>query len=146
MGNVKYYLPIISAIIVLLSTSCSRYDHKTPDSAANRKGFSQILRQKPGPEVKNVFFYADEWGGDAVYVLAFEAPASVIDRIVGELKLTPRPNDAFRAPYNVPAELTWWRADEREKSQFYANHGEKVESMLWYNPDAKKCQYLMICL
>ena len=56
---------IIALLLLLLLFACSPCDIDQPDTAANRKGFEANLGFRPTKEITDVYFYADEWGGDA---------------------------------------------------------------------------------
>lgn len=127
---------------ISILVSCSRYDANTPDTKANRNGFAQHLKISPGKEVTDVYFFADEWGGDTAYWFAFSAPAGVVNEIIKnlELALTNDPENGFDPPVSRP--FAWWSAEERKKSQYYEFRDEKKEisRSLWYNTETKKCQ------
>lgn len=127
---------------ISIFASCSRYDANIPDTKANRKGFAQHLKVTPDKEVTDVYFFADEWGGDTAYWFAFSAPVGVVDKIVKNLglTLTGDPENGFDPPVSQP--LAWWNAEERKKSQYYEFRDEKKEILrcLWYHPETQKCQ------
>lgn len=136
---------ILSASIIfliLLLCACSRSDYNKPDSAANRTGFEKWLGVKPDNKVTNVFFYSDEWGGDAKYWFAFSAPQDVVNHIIKHLGL--KPDFAQWDEGNSPSadDFSWWDASERNSSKFFKYEDKEKEILyrLWYNPETQKCQ------
>jgi hypothetical protein len=135
---------VLSVCVVsfLVLCSCSRSDHDKPDSKANRDGFAKWLGVMPDQRVSNVFFYSDEWGGDAKYWFAFSASQDVIDRIIQHLGL--KPDFAQWDEGNAPSadDFPWWDASERNKLKFFKYEDTEKEILyrLWYDPKTQKCQ------
>jgi len=123
----------------LVFCSCSRCDYDKPDTKANRNGFRNLCGFVPGKETTGIFFYADEWGKDAAYWLAFSAPQEVIDKIIQKLKLKQAVWDTGSNP--IVDDFPWWDAAERSRSDYYRFEDEdRTIRELWYNPKTRKCQ------
>lgn len=129
--------------LLLVFGSCTRFDTKTPDASANRKGFETHLGFPPAEEVTEVYFYADEWGGDAKYLLAFKAPSEVVDRIVREQGLKPATTCIYAGDQE---RYPWWDPQVRRLGRCYALEDEQREILcyLWYEPESRRCQYCLI--
>ncbi len=137
---------MLSLAILTFACSCSDYDWDKPDSKANRAGFESHFGFKPQKDVTNVYFFADEWGGDASYWFAFSAPREVIDKIIQKWKLTSveKNSDNYTPP--VTEALVWWNLEERKKSLRYEfrDEAKEIECHLWYDPETQKCQVVII--
>ncbi len=131
---------------LLLWCSCSRYDVDKADSKANRRGFEQCFGFPAGDSVTGVYFFADEWGGDAQYCLAFFAPQEVIDRIIREWELSLVAAGGSAAPGGTVDSLPWWDAGERRDSKHYRyeDEAQEISRQLWYNPETQKCQAVIV--
>lgn len=129
------------SILPIIFCSCSRCDYNKPDTKANRKGFCNICGFAPNKETTGIFFYADEWGQDAAYWLAFSAPQEVIDNIIKKLELKKAVAD-WNAGSNANVDaFPWWSTAERNNSQYYRfDNGAGIVRELWYNPQTQKCQ------
>ena len=71
LGMARYIIYFF--ILSFLFLGCSRYDAKTPDTQANRKGFAHIIGFSPTSDVTEIYFYADEMGFEPLYCLAFQS-------------------------------------------------------------------------
>jgi len=135
----RIFLSVCGLLFFISFCSCSRCDYDKPDTKANRKGFCNICGFTPEKETTGIFFYADEWGKDAAYWLAFSAPQKVIDKIIKKLKLEKTVWDSG-SNANVD-NFPWWDATERSRSDYYKFEDEgRMIRELWYNPKTQKCQ------
>ncbi len=140
---------ILLLVSFLTIVGCSRYEPEKPDAPANRKGFKAITRIEPGMDVKNVYFYADEFSGiNPLYCMAFQASRKTVERIVEELNMTESNSVVTKEPLvNIPAKLKWWNAESRRKSKFYfvREEASKSEYFFWHDPVTGECQFMMFC-
>lgn len=129
--------------LLLVFGSCTRFDTKTPDASANRKGFETHLGFPPAEEVTEVYFYADEWGGDAKYLLAFKAPPNVVDAIVKQQELKRESNQGYDSDSE---RFPWWSSEFRRQAEFYQFEDERREILrqLWHDPATGRCHFRLV--
>lgn len=145
LGMARYIIYFF--ILSFLFLGCSRYDAKTPDTQANRKGFAHIIGFSPTSDVTEIYFYADEMGFEPLYCLAFQSSPKNVKKIIEKFNLKKNNNTNWEEPFAVPKDLFWWNAEERKKSEFYSSQVEQTETAyyFWYNPQNSKCQFMMVC-
>jgi len=138
MRRIVFFILAISAILC----SCSDYDVKKADTKANRNGFKTCFGFSPDSSVTGIYFFADEWGGDAKYWLAFSAPQTVIEKIIQKWELKPAVADWDTGTGGSGDQFPWWNVEERREADYYCYDNQKKEILrqLWYNPKTKKCQ------
>lgn len=122
------------AVFCVMTFGCSNYDLDTPDAPANRKGFEQHLGFKPGKEISQVYFYADELGADVRYQLSFKCNKKVIDSIISRLSLVPA-SETFHglAPRD---DLPWWKPDSiKGRAHWVKEKKDTYYWDLWYSED-----------
>lgn len=134
-------------ILLFLSTGCSRYDAKKPDTGENRRGFARVTGINPDSDVTKIYFYADEMGPDPLYCFAFQTSQKTVQNILEKFQLKESENTEWQEPFPVPDDLFWWDAGERKNSRFYSARQEQTETVyyFWHNPDNAKCQFMMVC-
>ena len=151
-GIILFALPFIKkaflygfAFLMICIGSCGTpYDAEKPDTEANRKGFKLLFGFPPGPGVRDLYFYADEFClKDPLYCASFTAEEAVVERIIRERNMLRwyDPTDAG------PDTLPWWNAKEREKSLQYVHKSERERTLysLWHDPETGKCQFMKFC-
>lgn len=133
----------IALLLLLFLFACSPCDIDQPDTAANRKGFEAHLGFQPTGEVTEVYFYADEWGGDAKYLLAFKAPQNVVDSIVKQQELKRESNQDYDSDSE---KFPWWSSEFRRQAEFYQFEDERREILrqLWHDPATGRCHFRLV--
>ena len=137
-------MPKIQFIFLLFALAlfaCTRYDVSTPDTSANRAGFEQRLGVKPTADVKGVYFYADELGGDVKFQLRFECSQKTIDAIASHLGLTAAapPENRLRGR----DDLGWWKEQSlKALACYWKADGQKYFRFLWYDAAKGEAFYL----
>jgi hypothetical protein len=132
---------IILLSVSLLLAACTDYDVETADTPPNRKGFARHLGFEPGSEVTAVYYYADELGANVQYQLSFECPKEVVERIIRDLSLQPRPEDYLGLdPRN---DLKWWKPDSTEGRTMWIKKGKDGQHHLelWYSDEDGRAYY-----
>ena len=66
MKTIKFIHSILFIAMIAIINGCTDYDHDVPDTKQNKSGFERHLGFKPSPDVKNLYYYADEFGGDVI--------------------------------------------------------------------------------
>ena len=84
---------ITLGFLVVLVSSCTKYDHDSPDTQANRDGFRRHIGFAPSDAVSKLYYYADELGADVSYQLGFETDRKTIDAVVVSLGLAQKQSD-----------------------------------------------------
>jgi len=132
----------ITVLFVAAICGCTDYDPYTPDTAANRAGFKRHLGQDPTPDVKGIYYYADEVGADAKYQLRFEADPETVHALADSLGLSGHegaPNQSIARD-----DLDWWPSDQIEKldPKWKTNASEDRYWMLWYDDTTREAFFL----
>ena len=141
MKTIKFIHSILFIAIIVIINGCTDYDHDTPDTKPNRSGFERHIGFKPSADVKNLYYYADEFCSDVRYQLGFECSEKTKDKIIAQLglisisdsntSLDPRDDLTWWNNVNVLKLLCWMK---RDKSKEYFRY-------FWYDSDAKKAYY-----
>jgi len=119
---------------------CSAYDSGTPDSPANRKGFERRLGFRPGEEISQVYFYADELGADMRYQLSFRCDKQMVENIISRLSLVPTPENSNGL--DPRDDLPWWRPDSIKGRTHWMKEKENAYYWeLWYSEDDQVAFY-----
>ena len=146
MSQMKLLVFFLTAAAVFFSAGCTRYDHDTPDTGANRKVFKLITGIAPDGKVKKIYAYADELGVDPLYCAGFTAEPQVVEQIVKKLNMSKQISSSDGADLG-PDSIPWWNIEERKKSRLYKAENKKSRIIwyLWHDPENGKCQALKWC-
>lgn len=142
MPQCRYSIILLIALSLLCGLGCTEYDYATPDTPANLAGYARHFKVAPSADVQGVYYYADEFGADAIYQLRFEAEASTVEAIKAALGLTKEvtpPNQSVARD-----DLTWWPSDRIENLRPYAKQfpGGSGWYLLWHDEEAREVFYL----
>ena len=123
---------LLSALFAL--SGCTKYDVDTPDTPSNRAGFSKHIGFDPGEEVSEVYYYADELGGDVRYQLSFKCNRDIAEKIRTTLSLSPAPQDHFvLAPRD---DLKWWDENStRDREHWIKVDDKKYYREFWFSEE-----------
>lgn len=142
--KVRVHLRYLMALTVLLLAliACTAYDHDTPDTEANLAGFERHFGFEAPPDVKDVYYFADEMGADVLYQLGFEAGPETVARIVETLDLT-RPDSEITG-LGLTCDFPWWdEADIQQATLYWTSNAEQdYWKALWYSESTKRVYYL----
>jgi hypothetical protein len=122
------------ALTLLLATlsGCTKYNHDQPDTPANKQGFAHRFGKEPGPDVKGIYFYADELGADCKYQLRFECSPKTLDSLVQSLSLT----NTTKVEGHLPGiDFPWWNGKSIDALPLHWRANEKKDYywFLWYD-------------
>jgi len=125
----------------LLWAACSDYDVDTADTLANRNGLAKHLGFEPGSDVTEVYYYSDELGADVRYQLSFKCPKEVVEKIIVDLSLQPKPEGySGLAPRD---DLKWWKPNSTEGLQMWLKEAPDKQYFweLWYSEEEGYAYY-----
>ncbi|WP_269524856.1 hypothetical protein [Coraliomargarita parva] len=125
----------------LMLSGCTDYAINTADTVANRDGFKAHFGFEPGPDVSALYYYADEFGADVRYQLAFRCPKPFADEIIRELKLMPSP--ANYSGLKPRDDLEWWLPSSTRDLPMWIHTPEKARYFreFWYSEAEGRAYY-----
>lgn len=125
----------------LLMAGCTDYDVDTPDTPANRSGFIKHFGFEPAGGVTEIYYYADEFGADVRFQLAFKCPDEVAEQIIEKLSLLPSPDDD--SGLDPRSDLLWWKPDSTNGRSMWCkqtNDGQ-YHRVFWYSKEDGRAYY-----
>lgn len=146
-GAKTFFLYFLSFVMLCLGSCGTQYDAELPNTDANKKGFEILTGIPPGKNIRNIYFYADEFClKDPLYCVAFTAEIETVRCIINKRNMK-QEKDVLNNIHLGPESLSWWDRTERKKSLLYVakNDAERIEYFLWHNPENGKCQFMKFC-
>jgi len=137
--NMLFQCRAIFVVALLAIAGCTEYDVDTPDTSANRAGFARHLKISPSEAVKDVYYYADEFGADFRYQLSFKCDRETIDRIVDSLGLK-KGADGYNG-LRPRGDLKWWQPDSIDGRSLWIKKGDRHYFELWYSESDSTALY-----
>ena len=117
------------------------FDHTTPNTRYNRKRFTEFFGFIPPHEIDSLYTYADEFGIDASYYIAFKCNAQTYQMIIDSLQLLPdTTNMTFGGGFNLP--YAWWNTEHIEELKPYSKVEGNIYWYLWYDPELEKAYFM----
>lgn len=139
---------IIFFFILIVIYSCTNYNVDKADTPANKRGFKNIVDVPLTPDVKQIYFYVDEFIQDPSYQLSFKCNQNTLNAIVIKHELTKEQKDTstFVMPPGYPSFFWWdnkklttleyhWKLDDRENEKL-------IE--LWYDPKDSTAYFIKV--
>ncbi|RYZ43527.1 MAG: hypothetical protein EOP49_27860 [Sphingobacteriales bacterium] len=123
----------------------AKFEPGTPDTRFNKKRFAEFFKFAPGPDVRNIYCYADRMGIDSKFQFGFACDTSTLNRIILAERLhKAAPEDGYEFSRLLePTEFSWWQNKDLEsRTPFLRNDNERAYTCLWYDTTLGKAWYL----
>lgn len=138
---------IVIFFISFVLASCTNSDPDKPDTRSNISGFNNIVDVPKTDDIKDIYFFADEFGFDPLYQFSFSCNMATIYRIVNRHDLTQvqRKEDDFYL--GVGQQFNWWDCKYVDSLDL---HWSRFDSSvyqvtdLWYDAKNSKGYFLSI--
>jgi len=146
--QIMKYFPA-SVFLFLLLAGCTNSDPNKPDTRANIRGFERIVNVPKSDDVKDIYFFADEFGFDPTYQFSFTCDISTIKKIVAAHKLNRITGKEVNPHFGTGQEFKWWNKEKVEALNLHWNRYDSIAYKVvdvWYDEKNSKGYFVSIKL